>query len=86
MWSHLCPGNEVAIGCAVVKNAPTSHAFSAGIKCCQCTWCIDVLGLLFKHVIHWCIYNRALADVRSTVAGIRCMYCKITDRSISPSA
>ena len=42
----------------------------------QPTWVIDVLGLLFWHVIHGCLYNRALADVQSTGAGIKCLYCK----------
>ena len=37
----------------------------------QATWVIDVLGLSFGHVIHGCFYNQALADVRSTGAGIK---------------
>ena len=36
---------------------------------------VDVLGLLLGHSIHWCVYNQALADVRSTGAGIECPYC-----------
>ena len=32
----------------------------------QATWVIDVLGLLFRHVIHGCLYNQSLA---STGAG-----------------
>ena len=39
----------------------------------QSTWVIDVLGLFF---IHGCLYNQALADVRSTCARIKCLYCK----------
>ena len=27
------------------------------------------------YVSHWCFYNQALADVRSTGAGIKCLYC-----------
>ena len=36
---------------------------------------IDVLGLFVGHIIHGCLYIRALADVRSTGAGIKCLYC-----------
>ena len=38
------------------------------------TWVIDVLGLLFD-IKHRCLYNQALANVRSTGAGIKCLYC-----------
>ena len=34
---HLCPGNVVAIGRAVIYNARAAHTFSAGIKCRHCT-------------------------------------------------
>ena len=34
---HLCPGNCVAIGRAVVYFAWAAHTFSAGIKCRHCT-------------------------------------------------
>ena len=43
----------------------------------QVTWVIYVLGL-FWHVIHWYLYNQALADVRSTYAVINCLYCTIS--------
>ena len=33
--------------------------------------------LAFRHVIHACLYNQALADVRSFGAGIKCLYCII---------
>ena len=33
---HLCPGNWVAIGHAVVYFAQAINAFSAGIKCWHC--------------------------------------------------
>ena len=33
---HLCPGNLVAIGRAVVYYARAAHTFSAGIKCRHC--------------------------------------------------
>ena len=42
---------------------------------------IDVLGLFCWHAIHGCLYNQALADVRSTGVGIKCRYC----RSWTPS-
>ena len=35
--------------------------------------CFD---MFLWHVIHGCLYNQALADVRSTDAGIKCLYCK----------
>ena len=39
----------------------------------QATWVIDALGLFFE-----CSYNQALADVCSTGAGIKCLYCTST--------
>ena len=41
----------------------------------QAIWAIEVLGLFSWHVINGCLYNQALADVRSTGAGIKCLYC-----------
>ena len=41
----------------------------------QATWAIEVLGLFFWRVIYVCLYNNALPDVRSTGAGIKCLYC-----------
>ena len=38
----------------------------------QTMWVIYVLG-----VIHWCLYNQALEDVRSTGVGIKILYCTI---------
>ena len=29
----------------------------------------------FRHVVHWSLYNQALAVVRSTGAGIKYLYC-----------
>ena len=40
------------------------------------TWVID--WLFCWHVIHGCLYNQALADVRSTGSGITCLYCKVS--------
>ena len=37
---------------------------------------IDIFSF-FGHVSDWCFYNQALADVRSTGAGIKCLYCII---------
>ena len=34
---HLCPGNVVAIGRAVMYFARAAHTFSAGIKCRHCS-------------------------------------------------
>ena len=42
----------------------------------QATWVIDVLGLYFWRVSHGCFYNQAIEDVRSTGAGIKCLYCR----------
>ena len=36
-------------------------------------WCA---WLTFSHVFHWRLYNQALADVRSSSAGIKCLYCQ----------
>ena len=35
-------------------------------------WCA---WLIFWHVIHGCLHNQAPADVRSTSAGVKCLYC-----------
>ena len=43
---------------------------------------IDVLGF-FWHVIHEGSYSRAVADVRSTGVGIKCLYC--TTHTDSPA-
>ena len=40
----------------------------------QATWAIEVLGLSFD-ISSMGVYNQALADVRSTDAGIICLYC-----------
>ena len=42
----------------------------------QAMWIIDVLGF-FIHFIHRRVYNQALADVRSTGAGIKCQHCRL---------
>ena len=50
---------------------PTERSFDL-----QATWINDVLGLFFD-VIHRCLYNRALPDVRSTGTGIKfCTVCQ----------
>ena len=36
-------------------------------------WCFWVI---FWDVIHRCLYNQALADDRSTGAGLKCLYCR----------
>ena len=36
---------------------------------------VDVHDIFFGDVIHGCLNNQALADVRSTGAGIKCLYC-----------
>ena len=41
----------------------------------QATLVIDVLGSFCWYVIHGCLYNPALSKVRSTGAGIKCLYC-----------
>ena len=40
----------------------------------QDTWVIDVLGFQ-KNVIHGYLYKQALADVRSSGAGLKYLYC-----------
>ena len=41
------------------------------------SWVTDVLTLFCKHIINWCLYNLSLADVRSTDAGIKYLYCTV---------
>ena len=38
-------------------------------------WVIDGPGVFTLHIIHECLYNQALADVRSAGAGINYLYC-----------
>ena len=33
-------------------------------------------SMCFGHVTHGRLYNQALEDVRSTGAGIKCLYCR----------
>ena len=40
----------------------------------QATLCLAY----FWHVIHKCLYDQALEDVRPTGAGIKCLYCRPT--------
>ena len=39
------------------------------------TCAINVHSLLF-YVVHVCLYNQVTADVRSTGAGNKCLYCR----------
>ena len=48
----------------------TERSFDLQVACHCYAWVIFLL-----HDIHWCLYNQALADVRSTGAGIKCLYC-----------
>ena len=41
----------------------------------QVAWVIMCLTSIFWHVVHGCLYNRALTDVRSPGVGIKCLYC-----------
>ena len=36
-------------------------------------WC---RSYFFGNVIHGCLYNQAMTDIRSTGAGIKCLYCR----------
>ena len=54
---HPCPGNWVAIVCAVVYYARADKAFSAGIKCRYCT-----CYMLFYHAFYRSDYNMVLGQ------------------------
>ena len=41
---------------------------------------------VFWHVIHGCLYNQALADIRSIGAGIKCLYCRCYYISTCPAS
>ena len=41
----------------------------------QAMWVIDGPGVFTLHIINVCLYNQALADVRSTGAGINYLHC-----------
>ena len=55
----------------------TEHSFES-----QATLVIYVLGLFFWQVIHRSMYNQAFADVRSTGAGIKCLFYSSINSSI----
>ena len=50
---HLCPGNWVVIGRAVVYYARDAHTFSAEIKCphCTCTLLLHMKRYTMKSII-----------------------------------
>ena len=58
-----CHPDGWVIGC--MDDLTTGGSFDS-----QPTWVVDVLGLLFWHVIDGCLYNQALAASRPTSAGI----------------
>ena len=75
-WAYYMTARPIAThfpGHKCMNNLTTERRFDFDS---QAMWAIDVLCLFFD-VIHWCLYNLALADVRSTVAGIKCLYCNI---------
>ena len=45
----------------------------------QATWVMGVIGLFFGVLSFAFSYNQALADVRSTGAGIECLYCNFLE-------
>ena len=53
-----------------IKDLTTERSFNS-----QARWAIDELWLFCWHVIQGCLYNLVLADVRSTRAEIKCLYC-----------
>ena len=46
-------------------NVALIHKLRGSLMCLTCFW----------HVIYRCLYNQALADVRSTGAGIKYIFC-----------
>ena len=72
--SHNTPPHarlqHILLGVDASYDLTTERSFDS-----QATWVIDVLGISIWHVIHGFLYNQALADVRSTGAGIKCLYC-----------
>ena len=61
---------SILLGTDASDDLTTERSFDS-----QATWVIDGPGISFWHVIHRFLYNQALADVRSTGAGIKCLYC-----------
>ena len=41
----------------------------------RCIW-------LISHITHECLYSQALVDVRSTGAGVKCLYCSFVCSSM----
>ena len=62
----------------VMDDLTTEHSFDL-----QATWAIGVLGIFVANVIHWCLYNQAMTDVRSTGAGVNCQNCIREEKGIS---
>ena len=89
--SHSCihvQETGLTIGRAVVYNARAAHTFSVGIKCRHCTsklndalvcklhvWLMSLADIFDMPSMVVCT-TIALADVRSTGAGIKCLYCR----------
>ena len=57
----------------IYDSSPDRHAVSCAWMTSQ-RWSL-IAWLIFKLVIYGCLYNPALADVQSTGAGIKCLYC-----------
>ena len=59
------PDCHPVFGHGCIDDLTTERSFDS-----QATWVIDELFLFYLHAIHGRLYNQALADVRSTGAGI----------------
>ena len=65
-WPHSFLGMDACVTSRL--NVDLVHKLRVSLVC---------LAYYFWHVIHGCLYNHALVDVRSTGAGIKCLHCKV---------
>ena len=70
LYTTACPIATHFLGYGCRKDLITIHTFDL-----QSTWVIDMFRLSCLYVIRGCLYDQAVADVRSTSAGIKCLYC-----------
>ena len=69
---HLCQGNWVEIGRAVVYYARAAHTFSAEIKCPHCSYHLIILAFLTAPWGSW-----ALTPYQILTGGLR-LSCTLT--------
>ena len=63
-------------GCHTISGAWMTSQLNVSLMC-KLRWSLICLAYFLTNYIHGCSYNQALADVRSTGARIKCLYCSV---------